>query len=77
MSPDLFMLLSFALCLMIGMPVAYSLGIGGAVGIIFGLSPDMLATLGTNTYNSVAKYPLIVIPLPPSLTIFSKPNAFI
>ena len=63
MSPDLFMLLSFALCLMIGMPVAYSLGIGGAVGIIFGLSPDMLATLGTNTYNSVAKYPLIAIPL--------------
>ncbi|HBM30146.1 MAG TPA: C4-dicarboxylate ABC transporter, partial [Halomonas sp.] len=34
-----------------------------AVGIVLGLSPDMLATLGTNTYNSIAKYPLIAIPL--------------
>ena len=63
MSPDLWMLLSFGLCLLIGVPVAFSLGIGGAVGIVVGLSPDMLATLGTNTYNSVAKYPLIAIPL--------------
>lgn len=63
MSPDLWMLLSFGLCLLIGMPVAFSLGIGGAIGILVGLSPDMLATLGTNTYNSIAKYPLIAIPL--------------
>lgn len=63
MSPDLLMLITFALCLLLGLPVAYSLGIGGAIGIITGLSPDMLATLGTNTYNSVAKYPLIAIPL--------------
>ncbi|HJH23795.1 MAG TPA: TRAP transporter large permease [Paenalcaligenes hominis] len=63
MSPDLWMLISFALCLLIGMPVAFALGLGGAVGIVMGLSPDMLATLGTNTYNSVAKYPLIAIPL--------------
>ena len=63
MSPDLWMLISFALCLLIGMPVAFALGLGGAAGIVMGLSPDMLATLGTNTYNSVAKYPLIAIPL--------------
>lgn len=63
MSPDFWMLLIFGLCLLIGMPVAYALGLGGAAGIIMGLSPDMLATLGTNTYNSIAKYPLIAIPL--------------
>ncbi|WP_027967397.1 TRAP transporter large permease [Halomonas halocynthiae] len=63
MSPDLWMLLSFAVLLVIGVPVAFSLGLAGAVGIVTGLSPAMLATLGTNTYNSVAKYPLIAIPL--------------
>lgn len=63
MSPDFWMLLIFGLCLLIGMPVAFALGLGGAAGIIVGLSPDMLATLGTNTYNSIAKYPLIAIPL--------------
>lgn len=63
MSPDLWMLLIFGLCLVIGMPVAFALGLGGAAGILVGLSPDMLATLGTNTYNSIAKYPLIAIPL--------------
>ncbi|WP_275286293.1 TRAP transporter large permease [Halomonas elongata] len=63
MSPDLWMLLAFAGLLIAGVPVAFSLGLSGAVGIVAGLSPDMLATLGTNTYNSVAKYPLIAIPL--------------
>ena len=63
MSPDLWMLLVFGACLLIGMPVAFALGLGGAAGIVVGLSPDMLATLGTNTYNSIAKYPLIAIPL--------------
>lgn len=63
MSPDLWMLLIFGACLVLGMPVAFALGLGGAAGIITGLSPDMLATLGTNTYNSIAKYPLIAIPL--------------
>lgn len=63
MSPDLWMLVSFGICLLIGMPVAFALGLGGAIGIIMGLSPDMLSTLGMNTYNSIAKYPLIAIPL--------------
>lgn len=63
MSPDLLMIGSFLLALLLGVPVAIALGLGGVVGIVTGLSPDMLATLGTNTYNSVAKYPLIAIPL--------------
>jgi len=63
MSPDLLMIGSFLLALLLGVPVAIALGLGGVVGIVSGLSPDMLATLGTNTYNSVAKYPLIAIPL--------------
>lgn len=63
MSPDLWMLLAFAGLLIAGVPVAFSLGLAGAVGIMAGLSPAMLATLGTNTYNSIAKYPLIAIPL--------------
>ncbi|MFN2332536.1 MAG: TRAP transporter large permease [Halomonas sp.] len=63
MSPDLWMLLAFAGLLISGVPVAFSLGLAGAVGILAGLPPAMLATLGTNTYNSIAKYPLIAIPL--------------
>ncbi|MDI5987155.1 TRAP transporter large permease [Halomonas sp. M4R5S39] len=63
MSPDLWMILAFAGLLIAGVPVAFSLGLAGAVGIVAGLSPGMLATLGTNTYNSIAKYPLIAIPL--------------
>ncbi|NAW33654.1 TRAP transporter large permease [Halomonas alimentaria] len=63
MSPDLWMLLAFTGFLIAGVPVAFSLALAGATGILAGLSPAMLATLGTNTYNSIAKYPLIAIPL--------------
>lgn len=63
MSPDVWMILAFAGLLIAGVPVAFSLALSGAVGIVLGLSPDMLATMGTNTYNSIAKYPLIAIPL--------------
>lgn len=63
MTPDVWMILAFAGLLIAGVPVAFSLALSGAVGIVLGLSPDMLATLGTNTYNSIAKYPLIAIPL--------------
>lgn len=63
MSPDLLMIGSFLLALILGIPVAYALGIGGVVGIVTGLSPDMLQSLGSNTYNAVAKYPLVAIPL--------------
>lgn len=63
MTPDIWMILAFAGFLISGVPVAFSLALAGSVGIVAGLSPDMLATLGTNTYNSIAKYPLIAIPL--------------
>ncbi|MGM0833261.1 TRAP transporter large permease [Halomonas qinghailakensis] len=63
MTPDVWMILAFAGFLIAGVPVAFSLALAGSVGIVAGLSPDMLATLGTNTYNSIAKYPLIAIPL--------------
>src|SRR5690554_7393975 len=63
MSPDILMIGSFLLALLLGVLVAIALGLGGLVGIVSGLSPDMLATFGTNTYNSVATYPLIAIPL--------------
>ncbi|TVM06820.1 MAG: TRAP transporter large permease subunit, partial [Halomonas sp.] len=63
MSADAWMILAFAGLLIAGVPVAFSLALSGAVGIMVGLSPDMLATMGTNTYNSIAKYPLIAIPL--------------
>ena len=63
MTADLLMIAGFLLALLLGVPVAVSLGLGGMIGILAGLSPDMLATLGTNTYNSIAKYPLIAIPL--------------
>ncbi|MBK1851063.1 MULTISPECIES: TRAP transporter large permease [unclassified Marinobacter] len=63
MNPDLLMIGSFLVALVLGVPVAIALGFGGLVGIVAGLSPDMLATFGTNTYNSVSKYPLIAIPL--------------
>ena len=63
MSPDFWLIASFLALLLLGVPVAFALGLSGAIGILAGLSPDMLATLGTNTYNGVAKYPLIAIPL--------------
>lgn len=63
MSPDLWMIVSFIALLFTGLPVAFALALGAIAGILTGLTPDMLATLGTNTYNSIAKYPLIAIPL--------------
>ncbi|MGB8714686.1 MAG: TRAP transporter large permease [Onishia taeanensis] len=63
MSPDVWMILAFVGLLIAGVPVAFALGLSGALGIVLGLPATMLATLGTNTYNSVAKYPLIAIPL--------------
>lgn len=63
--PDasLLLLLTFSALLLIGTPIAVALGIGGVVGIIAGHDLVMLGTVGTNTYNAIAKYPLIAIPL--------------
>jgi C4-dicarboxylate transporter, DctM subunit len=65
MVPDasLLLLLTFAALMLIGTPIAVALGIGGVVGILAGHDIVMLGTVGTNTYNAIAKYPLIAIPL--------------
>lgn len=63
MAPELLIFIVMALGIVIGAPIATALGIAGVIGIIAGLSPAMLATLGTNTYNAIAKYPLVAIPL--------------
>jgi len=63
MDPSLALLLSFALFLLFGLPIAVALGLSGVIGILLGLDTYALATIGTNTYNGIAKYPLIAIPL--------------
>src|SRR5690625_671594 len=63
MSADLRKIVAFMCCLVLGEPVLFSLGIGWMVEMLTGLSPSMLATLGTNNYYNVAKYPLMAIPL--------------
>jgi C4-dicarboxylate transporter DctM subunit len=53
----------FAVLLVLGTPIAVALGVGGVVGILLGLDLAALGTVGTNTWNAIAKYPLIAIPL--------------
>jgi C4-dicarboxylate transporter DctM subunit len=53
----------FIFLLLIGAPIAVALAAGGVAGILLGLDLHALATVGTNTYNAIAKYPLIAIPL--------------
>jgi len=60
---NLALLAVFAVLLVIGTPIAVALGIGGVAGILLGLDLAALGTVGTNTWNAVAKYPLIAIPL--------------
>lgn len=60
---NILLLLTFIILMLIGTPIAVALGIGGVIGIAVGLDTAALGTLGTNTYNAVAKYPLIAIPL--------------
>lgn len=57
------LLVAFLILLVIGTPIAVALGFAGVVGIYLGLDVYALATVGTNTYNGIAKYPLIAIPL--------------
>ncbi|WP_417823401.1 TRAP transporter large permease [Thalassospira lucentensis] len=63
MTASFALLAVFVVLLIIGTPIAVSLGFAGVVGIYFGLDVYALATVGTNTYNGLAKYPLIAIPL--------------
>ena len=53
----------FAGLLAIGTPIAVALGLAGAAAVAAGLDLNTVAMIGTNTYASVAKYPLIAIPL--------------
>ncbi|MEX2518519.1 MAG: TRAP transporter large permease [Paracoccaceae bacterium] len=53
----------FLVLLAIGAPIAVSLGLAGAAAVAIGLDLTTVAMIGTNTYASVAKYPLIAIPL--------------
>ncbi|MFN3687793.1 TRAP transporter large permease [Salinarimonas sp.] len=63
MEANLVLLLVFVGLMLIGTPIAVALGLAGAIGILVGLDLTSLATIGTNTWNGVAKYPLIAIPL--------------
>jgi tripartite ATP-independent transporter DctM subunit len=63
MAPELLIFVVMATAIVIGTPIATALGIAGVAGIVAGLPPAMLATLGTNTFNAIAKYPLVAIPL--------------
>jgi len=60
---NLALLASFVLLLYLGTPIAVALGLSGVVGILIGLDSYALATIGTNTFNGIAKYPLIAVPL--------------
>jgi C4-dicarboxylate transporter DctM subunit len=60
---DLALLLVFFFLLLVGAPIAVALAVAGVAGIWIGLDPAALGTVGTNTYNGIAKYPLIAIPL--------------
>src|SRR3546814_8714634 len=53
----------FAILLLIGTPIGVALGLAGAAAVAIGLDLDSVAMIGTNTYASVAKYPLITIPM--------------
>lgn len=53
----------FVLLMALGVPIAVALAAGGIAGILAGLDIPALATVGTNTFNGIAKYPLIAIPL--------------
>jgi len=53
----------FVALLLIGAPIAVALGLGGFVAIAVGLDVYALQSVAQITYNSIAKYPLVAIPL--------------
>lgn len=53
----------FAALLLLSAPIAVALGLAGAAAVAVGLDLSTVAMVGTNTYASIAKYPLIAIPL--------------
>ncbi|MGM0585946.1 MAG: TRAP transporter large permease [Pseudomonadota bacterium] len=63
MDGNLVLLLGFAALLLVGAPIAVALGLAGVAAVVVGLDPSMAAMVGSNAYASIAKYPLIAIPL--------------
>jgi C4-dicarboxylate transporter, DctM subunit len=53
----------FLLLLLVGTPIAVALGLAGVAAVWVGLDPAAVAMVGTTVYASIAKYPLIAIPL--------------
>jgi tripartite ATP-independent transporter DctM subunit len=53
----------FVLLLIVGAPIAVALGLAGVAAVWVGLDPAVVAMVGTTVYASIAKYPLIAIPL--------------
>ena len=63
MSPHFILLGSLFVFLIAGTPISVALGLSGVIAIFFGLDMDAVANMGTIAYASIAKYPLIAIPL--------------
>lgn len=53
----------FLALLLVGAPIAVSLGLAGFAAIAVGLDVNALQSVAQITYNSINKYPLIAIPL--------------
>jgi len=62
-SANLVLLGSFLLMLLAGTPIAIALGVSGLLAIFVGLDWYSVANSATIAYSSIAKYPLIAIPL--------------
>jgi C4-dicarboxylate transporter DctM subunit len=60
---NLVLLGSFVLFLVVGAPIAVALGVAGVLGIVVGLDSSAMNMVGTISYASIAKYPLIALPL--------------
>ncbi|MEX0582826.1 MAG: TRAP transporter large permease [Sneathiella sp.] len=63
MSPHFILLGSLLVFLISGTPISVALGLSGVIAIFFGLDMDAVANMSTIAYASIAKYPLIAIPL--------------
>ncbi|KAA5607046.1 TRAP transporter large permease [Roseospira marina] len=63
MTANLVLLLGFIVLLMAGTPVAVALGMAGLAAIFVGLDMYAVGNTATIAYTSIAKYPLIAIPL--------------
>ncbi|MCP5369050.1 MAG: TRAP transporter large permease [Hyphomicrobiales bacterium] len=63
MTANLILLGAFVVLLLAGTPIAVALGLSGVAAIMVGLDMDAAGNIGTLAYSSIAKYPLIAIPL--------------